>query len=77
VQNIAARVANTAEAGERIRNGVGGIAAAAEHMAESSTELSNLSNNLKDMLEFFKLGEEEREFGGGMEALSAKTGRSH
>jgi methyl-accepting chemotaxis protein len=65
VQNIATKVTSTAEAGEQIRSGVNGVAAAAERMASRSAELSNLSDNLKDILEFFKLGENDMAPTGG------------
>ena len=58
VQNIATKVTNTSEAGEQIRGGVNNVASAAERMAARSVALSNLSDNLENILGFFKLGEE-------------------
>ena len=57
MQNIATKVASTAQAGEQIRSGVDGVASSAERMAARSEELAALSGNLKDILTFFKLRE--------------------
>ncbi|MDR3255165.1 MAG: methyl-accepting chemotaxis protein [Synergistaceae bacterium] len=57
VQNIATRVASTAEASENIRSGVGEISVAAERMAQGAEGLSGLSGGLLEQLAFFKLDE--------------------
>ncbi|MDR0652555.1 MAG: methyl-accepting chemotaxis protein [Synergistaceae bacterium] len=67
VQNISGKVANTAEAGEHIRSGVGGVASSAERIAARSEDLSNLSGKLKDILTFFKL-HEDTDMSGGRES---------
>ncbi|GHV28365.1 methyl-accepting chemotaxis sensory transducer [Synergistales bacterium] len=56
VQSIATRVSSTAQSGENIRVGVGDIATAAEKMASHAEGLSNLSDNLAELLAFFKTG---------------------
>jgi methyl-accepting chemotaxis protein len=57
IQNIATRVNSTAEAGEHIRSGVMDVASAAEKMAQGADGLSNLSNELRELLTFFKMEE--------------------
>jgi hypothetical protein len=42
----------------QIRGGVNDVASAAERMAARSVALSNLSDNLENILGFFKLGED-------------------
>ncbi|GHV48438.1 methyl-accepting chemotaxis sensory transducer [Synergistales bacterium] len=55
VQSIASRVQSAATAGENIRSGVGDVAAAAGKIAEDAEDMSRLSDNLSELLTFFKM----------------------
>jgi methyl-accepting chemotaxis protein len=61
VQNIASKVATTAEAGDQIRSGVAEVAAAAERIAQGAESLSNLTDDLREQLEFFEMEENARD----------------
>jgi methyl-accepting chemotaxis protein len=54
VQNIATKVQSTADAGEKVRAGIGDIAVSAERMALGSEELSKLAREMSDLMAFFK-----------------------
>jgi methyl-accepting chemotaxis protein len=54
VQDISGKVQSAAEAGEKVRSGIGDIAISAERMANGSEELSALADNMKRLMEFFK-----------------------
>jgi methyl-accepting chemotaxis protein len=54
VQDISLKVQSTAEAGDKVRVGIGDIAASAERMALGSEELSTLADEMNTHMRFFK-----------------------
>jgi methyl-accepting chemotaxis protein len=78
VQNIAARVGSVAETGEHIRTGVATVAESAEKIARGSENLSRLSVNLQELLEFFKIEDAKHrpETGGTRAGLPDSAGKT-
>jgi methyl-accepting chemotaxis protein len=54
VQGIATKVQSTADAGEKVRLGIGDIATSAERIAFGSEELSKLADDMNKLMAFFK-----------------------
>jgi len=61
IQNITAMANNTADVGEHIRSGVVEVSSAAERMAQGAEGLSGLADNLREILVFFRTGEDDEE----------------